>query len=144
MKWEVVEQPHFVAAGRREFEVGPLRFRASLDECTVEPAHALMLLSSVLPYLEEPHALLAEIARRGFRHVLIDRTGMVQGRGDRLTVQRVPPAIYDATYPCWFFQKEGLVRSLGPGYHVVTEWPSSDAVDIDAQFRGLLLERASP
>jgi putative methyltransferase (TIGR04325 family) len=130
--------------GRGPPRIGPLRFRGSLDECTVEPLRALLLLSSVLPYLETPHALLAEIARRGFGHVLIDRTGFVSGRGDRLTVQRVPPAIYDASYPCWFFQKEGLLRSLGPNYRAVAEWPSSDAVDIDAEFRGFLLERVSP
>ncbi len=141
VSWEVVEQAHFVAAGRREFEVGPLRFRESLDACAADPARAVMLLSSVLPYLETPHAVLADVARRGFRHVLIDRTGLVRGRGDRLTVQHVPPQIYDASYPCWFFEREKLLRPLGAGYRVVADWPSFDAVDIAAEFRGLLLER---
>jgi putative methyltransferase (TIGR04325 family) len=140
ISWEVVEQPHFVAAGQREFEIGPLRFRASLDACAADPARAVMLLASVLPYLEQPHAVLGDIARRGFRHVLIDRTGFVRGPGDRLTVQRVPPSIYDASYPCWFFEREKLLRSL-PGYRVVAEWPGFDILDTGAESRGLLLER---
>ncbi|MEY4938633.1 MAG: hypothetical protein RIQ93_368 [Verrucomicrobiota bacterium] len=139
--WEVVEQAHFVAAGQREFERGPLRFRDSLDACAAEPARSLLLLSSVLPYLETPHALIADVARRGFRHIIIDRTGFVRGRGDRLTVQQVPPAIYEASYPCWFFEREKLLRPLNAGYRVVAEWPSFDVADIAADFRGLLLER---
>lgn len=141
--WEVIEQPHFVAAGRREFETGTLRFRDSLDACTAEPGRALLLLSSVLPYLENPHAAMNEFARRGFGHVLIDRTGFVPGSEDRLTVQRVPPAIYDASYPCWFFAREKLLAPLTPDYRLVAEWPSFDAVDFAAEFRGLLLERVS-
>ncbi len=142
--WEVIEQAHFVAAGRREFELGPLRFRDALDACSAAPARTVLLLSSVLPYLENPHALVADVARRGFRHILIDRTGFVRGRGDRLTVQQVPPAIYAATYPCWFFERENLLRPLSAGYRVVAEWPSFDAADIAAEFRGLLLERVTP
>lgn len=141
--WEVIEQPHFVAAGRNEFEVGPLRFRQSLDECVANPARALILLSSVLPYLENPHALVAEIVQRGFGHVLIDRTGFTGQRDDRLTVQRVPKAIYEATYPCWFFERERLLRPFQADYGVVGEWASFDSVDIDAAFRGLLLERVA-
>jgi putative methyltransferase (TIGR04325 family) len=141
--WEVIEQPHFVAAGRQEFEIGPLRFRAWLDDCTAEPARAVMLLSSVLPYLENPHTVAADIARRGYRHVLIDRTGFVRDRADRLTVQRVPANIYDASYPCWFFEQKRLLRPFETHYRVVAEWPSFDEVDIDAEFRGLLLERTT-
>jgi putative methyltransferase (TIGR04325 family) len=139
--WEVIEQPHFVVAGRKEFEVAPLRFRHSLDECTANPRGALILLSSVLPYLEHPHDLVAEVARRGFRHVLIDRTGFTRTATDRLTVQRVPKTIYDATYPCWFFSKERLLQTLTAHYQVVAEWPSFDVVEIEADFKGMLLER---
>lgn len=142
--WEVVEQPHFVAAGREEFEVGPLRFRSWLDACTAEPARAVMLLASVLPYLENPHDVTADIARRGYRHVLIDRTGFVRDRADRLTVQRVPASIYEASYPCWFFDRKRLLRPFETHYRVVAEWASFDEVDIDAEFRGLLLERTTP
>lgn len=142
--WEVVEQPHFVTAGQREFTVGPLAFRAALDECDAEPASAVILLSSVLPYLEAPHALVMDIARRGYRHVLIDRTGFVSGRRDRLTLQRVPPSIYDASYPCWFFDRTTLLAPLAASYRIVAEWPSFDYADISAEFRGLLFERIKP
>ena len=144
VSWEIVEQSHFVAAGRREFEAGPLRFHESIDTCASAPACQVMLLSSVLPYLEAPHALLAEVARRGFRHVIIDRTGFVAGGRDRLTVQQVPASIYDASYPCWFFDRATLLQPLESEYRVVAEWPTFDQADIAAEFRGLLLERIDP
>lgn len=144
VRWNVVEQAHFVAAGRREFERGSLRFHESIAACLAAGPLDVILLSSVLPYLEQPHALLADVARRSFRHVIIDRTGFVAGGRDRLTVQRVPPSIYDASYPCWFFDRERLLRPLAADYRVVAEWPTFDEADIPAEFRGLLLERTSP
>ncbi|MBI5690679.1 MAG: methyltransferase, TIGR04325 family [Verrucomicrobia bacterium] len=144
LRWTVVEQAHFVAAGRAEFETGPLRFQPTLDAAAPDARNSTLLLSSVLPYLENPHALLADAARRGFGAIIIDRTGFVAGGRDRLTLQRVPPSIYPASYPCWFFDRPRLLQPLLPAYRVTAEWPTFDVADIAAEFRGLLLERTSP
>ena len=103
VKWAVVEQPRLVEAGRREFANGTLQFFETMDAACEGGQPTVLLLSSVLPYIEAPHAMLTDVTRRGFRHIIIDRTGFVAGERDRLTRQRVPPAIYDASYPCWFF-----------------------------------------
>lgn len=141
VKWEIVEQSSFVEAGRREFEVGPIRFRDSLDACSVDPTTSLLLFSSVLPYLESPYALLEEVVRRKFQHVAIDRTGFMRTGGDRLTVQHVPPSIYCASYPSWFFERQKLMRVFSPHYRLLDEWSSLDEVNIDAEYRGMLFER---
>ena len=141
VRWSVVEQPQFVAAGQREFANGPLRFYETIDGCCAAERPGVALLSSVLPYLEDPHALVQDIARRDFRHVIIDRTGFV-GRGrDRLTVQRVPASIYEASYPCWFFDREKLLRPFAADWRIVAEWPAFDRADIAAEYCGLALER---
>jgi putative methyltransferase (TIGR04325 family) len=143
-RWSVVEQEQLVAAGKREFTTGPLRFYATLTEaCAAEKPDAV-LLSSVLPYLRDPHALLAEIRRSGVRHLLIDRTGFVTRGRDRLTVQQVPPEIYPASYPCWFFDRATLLAPFAADWRVVAEWETEDDVDIDAQHRGLMLEKILP
>lgn len=141
-RWSVIEQPALVAAGRREFTIDPLRFYSTLDEVRKTEAPSVLLLSSVLPYLEDPHALLGEIREGGFRHLIIDRTGFVARARDRLTVQHVPPEIYSASYPCWFFNRAGVLTDLGESWRVVDEWTTNDAVDIDAEYRGMLFERA--
>jgi putative methyltransferase (TIGR04325 family) len=143
VRWSVIEQPPLVAAGQREFTISPVRFYGSLDECCASERPTAILLSSVLPYLENPHALLAAIRARPFRHVIIDRTGFVTRGRDRLTVQRVPASIYDASYPCWFFDRANLLASLGGDWRVVEEWITEDEADIDAEHRGLLLERTA-
>lgn len=144
VRWSVIEQSALVAAGQREFTRGPLRFFATLDEGCGAGQPAVLLLSSVLPYLENPRALLADIRARPFRHVIIDRTGFVTRGRDRLTVQHVPTAIYEASYPCWFFDRASLLAEFASGWRVVEEWSTDDDTDIDAQHSGLMLERISP
>ena len=140
----MVEQPVLVEADRREFTTGPLRFFASLEECAAVLQPRVVLLSSVLPYVESPRELLAEIRAGAFDHVIIDRTGFVTRGRDRLTVQRVPPAIYEASYPCWFLDRESLLRDFAGGWSVRCEWTNPDEVDIDAEHRGMILERNRP
>jgi putative methyltransferase (TIGR04325 family) len=143
VRWSVVEQSRLVEAGRREFTRGPLRFYATMGECCAAERPDVLLLSSVLPYLESPEVLMTEIAARGFQHVIIDRTGFV-GRGrHRLTVQHVPKEIYPASYPCWFFDRETLLGPMAANWRVVDEWVAFGDVDIDAEYRGLALERRS-
>jgi len=144
VRWSVVEQPGLVAAGQREFTRGPVRYFPSVEACWAAEQPPTVLLSSVLPYLEDPHALLRDLGRRPFRRIIIDRTGFTARGRDRLTVQQVPPEIYDASYPCWFFDRAGLLADLGPGWRVVAEWRNDDHVDIAAEHRGLVLERPAP
>ncbi|MBL9202709.1 MAG: methyltransferase, TIGR04325 family [Opitutaceae bacterium] len=144
VSWAVIEQPALVEAGRREFTTGPLQFFFSLDECAAATPPDVLLLSSVLPYLENPRALLAAAAARPFRHAIIDRTGFVARGRDRLTVQHVPPAIYDASYPCWFFDRASLFAAFAPGWRIAEEWVTDDEADIDAEHRGVHFERNAP
>lgn len=144
VRWSVVEQAGLVEVGQREFAVGPLQFFATVDDCCAAVAPRVVLLSSVLPYLENPRALLADLGGRDFDHLIVDRTGFV-GRGrDRLTVQHVPAAIYEASYPCWFLDFASFRQDLAARWTVVEEWRNEDDVDIDAEHRGMMLERKRP
>lgn len=144
VRWSVIEQPALVAAGQREFTAGPVRFFSSLDEGGSTGQPDVMLLSSVLPYLENPRALLRDALARPFRHAIIDRTGFVARGRDRLTVQHVPAAIYAASYPCWFFDRRTLLAGFSAEWRVVDEWVTNDETDIAAEHRGFLLERKTP
>lgn len=141
IRWSIVEQDDLVAAGEREFASGPLRFYRSIAECRAAQHPTAILLSGVLAYLENPHALLRAIAEEPFQHLIIDRTGFVRRGPDRLTVQHVPPSIYEATYPAWLFNRRNLLAPFGAGWRIVEEWVNDEDVDVAAEFRGLLLER---
>ena len=60
VRWCVVEQVEFVAAGRAEFTGEGLSFEPTLAAAGAAVRPAVILFSSVLPYVDRPQELLAE------------------------------------------------------------------------------------
>ena len=112
LRWHVIEQPGFVAIGQSEFSTEELRFAASPDEVPVGDVPPLVLLSSVLQYLETPESTLRQLLGIGAKHLIIDRTPMSDLDTHRLCIQHVPKAIYDASYPCWVLSRARLLEVL--------------------------------
>jgi putative methyltransferase (TIGR04325 family) len=146
VRWNVVEQPHFVDCGRQSFETEQLRFYQSIDDCfSAGCTPQVLVLSGVLQYLEDPHALLDSVRGR-FGFILIDLTLVHEGRNDRLTVQTVPSSIYPASYPCWALSQERLLSQLQGDFAVVTTFDSHIGQDVRigrlrARYRGLIGSR---
>lgn len=122
LTWSIVEQEQFVRCGREQFADQVLHFYRTVDECAEARHPDVVLLSSVLPYLEHPYRLLAEIIARGFDSIIIDRTPLLDGARDRLTIQRVPAEIYEARYPAWMLGREKLLAMFAPDYELVAEF----------------------
>lgn len=120
LKWGIIEQDNFVKAGNAEFETDTLRFFPDIETCLNIFKPNFLLLSSILQYLESPHALIAHLLRYSFQFVFIDRT-MAQRLGpDRLVIQRVPPKIYDASYPVWLLNADLLESTFAEaGYETI-------------------------
>jgi putative methyltransferase (TIGR04325 family) len=121
--WRIVEQPAFVERGAKHFSRADLQFFTSVEEAVrdIEP-HAV-LLSSSLQYFEQPYALLQSISALGWRALIVDRTPTHDAASDRLTVQRVPPSIYDASYPCWVFSERRLRSAVvGERGRIAATW----------------------
>lgn len=120
--WDIVEQEHFVRCGQELFEDRFLKFYFTIEECLEVRQPDAILLSSVLPYLEDPYRLLATITEQKISHVIIDRTPVLDGARDRLTVQRVPAEIYDARYPAWFLGRDKLLGAFEQDYELVMQF----------------------
>lgn len=121
LRWCVVEQKNFVSCGKQYFEDGILTFSDSLEnELRKDPD--LVLLSSVLPYVERPYELLETIRKSRVDFVIIDRTPLLDDGEDRITVQRVPPQIYPASYPAWILSRQRLLGFLEQSFNVVAEF----------------------
>ncbi|WP_064681046.1 TIGR04325 family methyltransferase [Rhizobium bangladeshense] len=120
LKWCVVEQPHFVSAGRAEFEDQQLSFSDSLDEAIDRVKPTVVLLSGVLQYLQNPHEYLEDILSRGVKFILIDRTAAQSDVAAAPFVQHVPAWIYSASYPVWFLNADEMQSSFAKhDYEVV-------------------------
>lgn len=141
LRWDVVEQPHFVECGRDHFADDVLRFHSDIDSCVRACHPDVALLSSVLPYVEAPYAVLDSLVAHRVEYLLLDRTPFIDGSRDRLTVQRVAPRLGAASYPAWFFSRKKLDRYFEGRYRLVEQFDGTDNANIRARFRGLLFQR---
>lgn len=144
IRWGIVEQEKFVECGKREFENKHLKFYSTLEECVVEQKPNTILLCSVLQYIEEPYLLLNKIADLDFQYVIIDRTPFLSGKLDRITVQRVPPSVYDAVIPAWILNYEKTISHLSRYFDVIGENESMESIHLDHQelpLKGVLLKK---
>lgn len=103
VQWCIVEQPNHVEIGKKYFEDNTLKFYTSIEECLSENDINVIILSSVLHYLKEPYTLLDSLLQSHSKYIIIDRTPYSNEDRDTLYVQKIPPTIFDASYPMWVF-----------------------------------------
>jgi putative methyltransferase (TIGR04325 family) len=144
LTWSVIEQSNFVTAGIESVQDDKLRFFYTMDECiTAAGRPDLLLFSCVLPYLPEPYVVLEQLMNYRIPYILIDNTYFNYEERDRICIQRVPPSIYEASYPCWFLDHQHIKSCLEKKYAVVTEHKNDSYIFLDGkkiQYRGLLLK----
>jgi putative methyltransferase (TIGR04325 family) len=145
-RWGVVEQPQFVACGRDRVADTRLSFHQDIPECveTISPNFAL--LSGVISYVEEPLVLLNDVFALALPFVCLDRSFVSLEGGTRLTVQVVPPWIYEASYPCWILDEQAVLARAKNAYRLVYDFPSVDGGEVRleglrATFKGYLFAR---
>ena len=145
LRWTVVEQPHYVDFGSKNLEDGFLRFLPTISAAIKEGQPNVVLFGSVLSYLPKPFEVLQEVIFSGIKAIVIDRTAFLEGNKDRLTVQKVSPYIYDASYPARFFslsEFKGFMSEVG--FEFVSEWISFDNYRISGEktsARGFFLSK---
>ena len=137
VKWCIVEQENFVKEGLENFADKRLKFYYTIDDCLNKNKIDVILLSSVIQYIEEPFGLLELIKSKSLDYIIIDRTPFIKGK-DRLTIQKVHPAIYKAKYPCWFFNKRKFMDYMLYHNELILEFDSLDCANIKSEFKGFL------
>jgi putative methyltransferase (TIGR04325 family) len=144
IRWCVVEQPTFVEVGRKEFEDEQLHFFYSVEECMEVYEPTIVLFTSSLQYLEKPFEVIEDILKYEIPYLMIDRTAFIEAEEDRLTIQKVPPAYYDASYPCWFFSKQKFLRFMSSHYTLLGEFKDEMYLQLGLQqlrYEGMWFER---
>jgi putative methyltransferase (TIGR04325 family) len=146
VRWGVVEQPHFVVQGRRHVEDERVQFFSAIEECAVKLRPNVIMLGSVLQYLPEPDKVLHELARTEANVMIIDRTPFAQIEHDTITIQRVPPSINEASYPCRILSRERVKRELLSTWHILESFSCAEGMmttgaGLRLSFEGLILSR---
>ena len=147
LSWIVVEQSHYVDFGSKNLADGFLKFLPTIPAAIEATQPNVVLFGSVLEYLPRPFEVLEHVCSSGVRSIVIDRTAFLAGNRDRLTVQKVCPSIYDASYPAWFLSLSKFKAFMdNMGFEIVSDWVCDDDYPLEGEitsFRGVFLQRRS-
>ncbi len=121
LSWNVVEQKNFVAAGKESFEDDTLAFFDSVEKCEQSRKSDVFLALSSLQYLEDPYSFLEEIAGKNFPYIVLDRTPFLPN-AERITVQKIRPGIYDASYPARLINEEKFKNIFSENYEIIASF----------------------
>lgn len=138
--WTVVEQEHYVNAGNEKIADNILHFANSIED--VQNSNVL-ILSSVLQYLPNPYEWLEKFINKGTDYIIVDRIAFSLEKRDRLTLQVVPPSIYDAKYPAWFLNEKKFLSYFENKYELIADFDVTiDKVDeIPSVYKGYFLKK---
>ena len=142
--WDIVEQPGFVRVGQAEFSETRLRFFPDVRAAEAVAAHRVLFASTVLQYLEDPISVVGDWMDRQFPWILLNNLPLIPRKPNRLAVQNVPPEIYPASYPVWFFNREEFMARFNGRYDVVSEFASEAVWQVGLRrlaSKGLLLRK---
>lgn len=139
--WSVVEQPHFVEEGRRSFADHELSFYPDVPSAFAEQSVNFALLSGVLPFLEQPEKVLAQIFTRPPEYIMLDRTPVILSGRSRITKETVPKRLYAATYPCWIRNHRETLALFESRYELVLDGITEEKLNLaDSAFCFALLQ----
>jgi putative methyltransferase (TIGR04325 family) len=142
IRWNIVEQPNFVELGRKEFKNEHLSFYSDLSACYKSEHPEVILCSSVIQYLERPYDFIDKVGSLGFKYIIIDRTPFILQGEDRITVQKVPPAIYDASMPCWLLNLDKFKTHILLTYELIAEFVGFENSDEENLiFKGFIFRK---
>lgn len=119
--WSVVEQKHFIDIGKQEFEDDRLRFYYNFSDCIESEQPNVLLISSVLQYIEKPYELMDELFKYNFEFVIFDRTIFSKRNESLITVQKIKDKSY-SSIPCWLFGENDFLNKLKKYYLIIEDF----------------------
>ncbi len=145
VRWNIVEQARHVETGKAWFEDDRLRFYADIADCLADTQPNVVLLGSILQYLERPYTVFNQILALPCDYVIIDRTPFWSGPTDHLCVQSVPPSIYPASYPSWIFSRSQFHSRLPEDWQIMVTFDNPDRLvgPVDFVYQGVIIVRSS-
>lgn len=122
VEWNIIEQENFVKVGRELFQDNELRFFDSIEDCYSYSSPQAVLFSSVLQYLESPYEVLDKLFDQKIKYIIVDLTGFTSNNeASKITIQKVNPAIYKASYPSWIFNEQEFLNVFNKHSYILVE-----------------------
>lgn len=143
VRWNVVEQAHYVEAGKKDIQDEQLLFYETIENCLNQNQPNIILLSSVLQYLPNSYELLRCLIAVQPDIFILDRTCYSNKNNyEMIRVQHVPDSIYSASYPCRYFNENEVSKCFSDGGYLLQEdFNSLDKLDNLATWKGQIFIR---
>lgn len=143
VRWNVIEQSHYVEAGKAHIQDEQLQFYKTIGDCLEASRPNVVFLSSLLQYLPEPYSLLKLLLKLCPDTVILDRTCYVnQTDHEVIKIQHTPSSIYAASYPIRYFVEDELHHLFTQsGYVLLESFDSLDKLDAAATWKGHIFVR---
>ena len=118
IKWNIVEQAHFVEYGKKNIPEIDFYY----DSSAVKDSNTL-LLSSVMMYISNIYDILEKTLQHKFDYIIVDETAFTKDDTDQIRLQHVPESIYSAIYPLRLFSLTNFKSFFcNHNYKLVYEW----------------------
>jgi putative methyltransferase (TIGR04325 family) len=105
----------------------------------------VVLLGSALQYVAKPYEILSRLGQTEAIVMIVDRTPFADIDKDVITVQKVPPSIYPASYPFRILSRPRVLDKLADWRFIAPiDSPEGQIAFSDAltfQFDGFILHR---
>jgi len=146
VKWNVIEQLHYVETGQSHIQDETLRFYLSIKDCLIEHRPNVALLSSVLQYLPEVNSVIDQISASGASIMINDRTPFTDNSADGVCIQIVPKSIYNANYPMRYFALDKFLNMISNDWRIITNTISPEGtmktnIGRSITFQSFILQR---
>jgi putative methyltransferase (TIGR04325 family) len=141
IQWTVIELPATVRAARAEFSSHELKFEEDIE---VAGQADIVLASGALQYTSDPYENIKRLIETGAKGFVFDKVPLLVR--DRITVQRVDPSLFDASFTCWIMAKDRFLEETS-GLEMRMSWEMPDYaswIDGTAEHinHGFVFERA--
>jgi putative methyltransferase (TIGR04325 family) len=148
LTWRVVEQPHFVEAGRAQLADDQLMFFTSIAAAADGVGEVdVVLFSSVLQYLSSHQDILAQAIACKPRLIIVDRTPVISDNTDVICIQKqhFPAYLVPVSLPIRLFVRQSLMGIAEKGYSLMSEFDAWDkpmgGIGRRVDFKGFIFER---
>tara|TARA_B100001758_G_C18400832_1_gene608871 strand:+ start:1006 stop:1773 length:768 start_codon:yes stop_codon:yes gene_type:complete len=110
-KWCIIEQNKIVQIGNEIFKNNQVKFFTSIDQSINFLKPNILLLNSVIQYIEKPIELIKSLLEHKPKIILIERT-FYSKKSSYISIQKISSKIYKSSYPCWIFNKKDIIELL--------------------------------